>query len=94
MAKPSQCANRVNIPFSEITTCYNSNWGQQLQLTAERMTNAVQNPLRWVPTTTFNMIFNSDRSVRSETDLARVICEQIDGQASVCGQWVSITLKI
>lgn len=54
MCSPYQCANQVGYPFEYVTSCFNTVLGDLLQRNAERLTNAVQQPLAWVPTTTYD----------------------------------------
>lgn len=51
-----QCANQVGYPILYLQTCFDTVLGDLLQRTAERMTNAFQNPLDWVPTTVFDLV--------------------------------------
>lgn len=54
MCSAYQCANQVGYPFEYVTSCFNTVLGDLLQRNAERLTNAVQQPLAWVPTTTYD----------------------------------------
>lgn len=81
---PDQCAQRVNLPFEDLVYCYNSLNGDIYQLNAEIATNAVQNPLAWVPTTAVDGVFDAEISRRAEYYLDEVICELIDYRASIC----------
>ena len=70
--------------FDTLLECYNGEAADLLQLEAEITTNAIQNPLLWVPTIAFDRVFDESLSRRAETDLRAVICDQIDNEAPVC----------
>lgn len=42
--------------FEEVMKCYDNTLGTTLQRQAEAMTNNIQNPLAWVPTTSYNWV--------------------------------------
>lgn len=52
------------MPFSTLTECYNSEYGEWIQLQAEILTNRIQNPLAWVPTTTYHWVSRSEGGER------------------------------
>lgn len=81
-----QCANKARMFYFNIEICKRDRRGVDLQIQAEEDTKRVQNPLSWVPTTSFDWILDKELSSQAENDFKSVICGKINNIAPICSE--------
>ncbi|CAG7786676.1 unnamed protein product, partial [Allacma fusca] len=81
------CSKQLNISYTPIQNCAQSNVGLRLHDANGNRTAALVPPHEWVPWVTFNNVWNRKEADEIETDLLSVVCKHLNGSMpNVCNE--------
>lgn len=79
-----KCAEKLQINFTPVISCYSSGEGDQLMYNYGLQTDNLNPPHQYVPWILFNGNFNEDDNQKAGTDLVRVICSKLQNEPDEC----------